>query len=209
MSEHNALSFGVALTRAAARAVGLDETQGGLSRLSESVQLVGDFWDRKEWELLRGEIRFSRRITTPAVVARFSGFELQNLTANTILVRITRVENLTANIMQGALDTGTTVVANPVTTQGLPVDMRYPQFGPSSRLQIVSGDAAAGVTTIGWEWSGLTPQAHPEFILPPNAGGGGAGTKLFLLAATANLAQTMQFSWTERQPFPGELTARG
>jgi hypothetical protein len=104
-----------------------------------------------------------------------------------------------------SIDLGTALAANPVTNRGIAMDARWPVFGETSICTLVTGDLAAVATNLQFRFGAGV--ARPQemrwpFILRP-------GSKLFLVADTANSAIFHNIYFSEREAFPGELQARG
>ena len=196
--EHNAISYGTQLSKAASSAFGLAEGEPGLGRLGETLQPVADLWQRPEWALLRGEIWFGRWVVSVAVALRNSVIEL-TLASTARQLAVIRVL-AQANAFDIAMDNGAAVAANPLTSRGVATDHRYPQVGEVSQLLITTGDTATGATlpivrSVSTVWS-------PYFVLNP-------GGRLFIANPTQAELIAANILWYERPPFPGELQARG
>jgi hypothetical protein len=206
VAEHNEIKYGSSISSAAAVASGGGYSDVGISRLSESLVVSLPLWQRREFDLLRGEIPFARQLTVAAVAARFSAIEIVNASTNTKLLVLRFIFPGNSTPFLATIDTGAAIVANPVTNRGVCVDGRFPQLGEVSTCTLVTGDAAAGATLPQWRFSvtaGAGPVTYvPRWILPP-------GRKLVLIGEAANTAIAAGIYFTERQPFPGELQARG
>jgi len=202
--EHNAIKYFPNLARLGERAFGLDDNEQSITRLSETLQGSVDLWSQPEFALYRGDVIFARApATIVAVVARFGIASLINpVGSNTIAVlRQAYMSGATASL-EAAVGGGGSVAANPVTTQGVAIDTRYPPAGESSVCTIVTGDVAAGITLPQWvtqaanNLTTITPML-PVIIIP--------GRKVDWINTTANQPYRIQLVWTERKPFPGEL----
>jgi len=202
---HNQLQQAGQLLGGIKAALGATDSEGGIERYGETLQPIVNIWDRPEWALLRGEILFSRQVTSPALAARNSVVELVNPSTSRkiAVVRLIQLVQATGSV-DFALDTGGSIAANPVTNRGVAMDMRFRQLGETSQCTIVTGDTAAGVTVNNqWRLREARIDSIPlGWVIRP-------GTKLFM--ATFGQLESMQLNlhFSERVPFPGELEVRG
>lgn len=202
--EHNAIKYGTALSKAISTAVGGGYGDVGVSRVSETLGPQIDPWARPEWELLRGEILYSRYLFVGAVAARISGIQMLAAPASTKLCVVRRIKRISGAFFLG-LDTASTFSGlNPVVNRGVPCDRRFPQIGEVSQTQLISGDFATTVAAAFQQdlLAAANIQCDTPWILPPAA-------TLFMLGNVVNAAMEVQIFFSERTPFPGELQARG
>lgn len=204
---HNALHHATALLNGLRVSIGAvaDADFDGTSRFGETLQPVMDVWSRPEWRLPRGEITYARRISAPAVAARFSGLELINPVGSGVIVNVLTItgESYPQQI-DLQIDSGGALGVT-ATLRGIALDSRHPQLGEASRCTLVSGDFAAGANLPLWRTASATPAvpfpALPLVLTP--------GFKLFIFGTVVNTALPASLVWTERLAMEGELTARG
>lgn len=195
---HNGLHEYTRLLDAAARAVG--EKSGaqdfsGIERFGETLTPIMDLWALPEWAILRGEILFARRQEAPAVAARFSSTELVNPTGSGVLAVVLTVL-VDFSTVEGSVDSGVSIAANPVVRRGVALDTRFPQLGEVSRCTVTTGDVAANVALPQFRLATQAVVPMP-FILRP-------GKKLFMINVTANTAMGNSLVWSERPLLPTE-----
>lgn len=207
MSEHNALKYNPQLARLGERGFGIDDDEQSITRMSETLQGIADLWSQQEWAIYRKEIWFARvGLTSPAVVARNSAYELVNNTAGSAPVICVVRQLLVVNpgiSVQVAVLNGNTAVANSVQDTCSPLDTRLP-IAQVSGCGFFHGDLAAALVqpqmTLGDQnvAGTATPYSFPQYIVVP-------GSKLQINCPTQNQAFQLGIVFSERPPFPGEL----
>jgi len=185
------------ITTAFLNALGM--TEGYVDRLGDTLTPTIDVWERPEWAHLRGEHRYSRNVTSAAVVARFSSIQLINPAGSGQLIVVDRIDFPSGNpfnieLTGGGAPTG----ANIVTTRGESNDGRHALGGLQSILTLSSADTPAGVANVQWQMQAVTDRPPPPFILVESE-------TLFLIAAAVNQAIAVNVSWRERSFFPTEV----
>lgn len=202
MNEHNALKYGVNLTRALERLVGLDDHEQGTTRLGETLTPVIDAWSRPEFALPRLEILYCRApATVPAVAARNSILSFVNPVGSGIIAVVLGWVTYTGSVLDVQTGTGGSIAANQVTSLGVAQDSRLAQHGETSICQLITGDVAAGVAITQWTDVGSASESMrllPQFIVTP-------GNKVDWINPTVNTAFRIGLLWSERRGFPGEL----
>ena len=196
---HNELRRTGALLRGIKNALGVTDGEAGVERFSETLQPVFNIWDRPEWEILRGEILFSRSALSGGVALLFSSIELVNPATANVLAVVTLVRNAGAGLSSVAeiqVDSGAALGAV-ATTRGIARDSRYPQLGAVSQCTVVTGNLAAGAN-LPQRFLDLADQEEQGYIIHP-------GRKLFVLAVAAAAALRVSLAWRERPVFQGEL----
>lgn len=202
---HNELHRYGDVQRAIKNVVGSSDAEGGVERFGETLQPVLDLFSRKEWDWPRGARRFARVLTSPAVVARFSAFQLINIPTSKVLVEIedlVALSTATVNADIGVDGASTVSLANPVGVNHAPMDGRG--FPPGLAvyqpiLNLVIGDAGA---VVGIPQYRFTPSflrlENAGIILTPKS-------SLFIIANAVNLALSFIVRWLERPVIPDEL----
>lgn len=168
----------------------------GIERAGETLTPVMDLWALPEWALLRGETIFSRVALSPAVAARLSSVELVNPAASGILAVVLELALTGAADVQVSVDSGVAIAANPVVSQGVANDTRWPQLGETSRCTLTTGDVAGGIALPQDHITPTLRSIRPYIIRP--------GTKLMAICGTVNTATRYNFLWTERPLLPNE-----
>jgi len=200
--EHNALKYGPSISKGASTVLGGAYGDVGISRLSESLVVVADLWSMPEWELPRGDIRFSRAVVSAAVALRFSSIELVNPTGSDKMAVVEDVAAFSGVTCSMQVDSGA-ALGTTATTRGVANDTRFTQLGAVSTCTVVTGDLAASTNLPQkFLFSSAIQRRQLKFTIAP-------GRKLFLIADTANSFVAADLEWRERSPFPGELQARG
>lgn len=202
---HNGLSRLTEVQRGAKVAFGLDSGEGGLERLSESIQIVKDFWAHPEDHYLRGSrLACGVQNVAPGGAGNYSaaGIAMQNDGWISVLERliITTEVNGTVLVVRGLPlpNTG---------TQRFFRDMRITGSTPITRIGWVNNVAAIPGGTNGII---LRMTANVPLYLDMDCvlvSGGPVATETAIVAYffTANSALNVNFFWRERQLLPGEL----
>lgn len=201
--EHNALSYGIALSRAAARAAGMNDGELGLARLGETLTPTMDLWSRPEWALLRGERLWMVNPSIGATVAEFSQVGIRNPVGSGL---ITVVQGWLLN----SAVTGNFQVRAAASTL---VDATSTPNARDSRVPLLTGiqtvslatSAAAALGSLYMtirELSSSSTARELNFVLSP-------GFDVYIGPDAVNLLINATIWGYERQAFPGELQARG
>lgn len=202
---HNALQRFTELQRGAKIALGLDAGAGGLERMSETLQLVKDFWRYPEDAILRGARLCCGGTSVAAGGAgnySAASFGIQN---DGWIATLRRVQFSTPTAGFIAIRRGLPL-PNSVATKSL-MDMRTFQTTPIGIVAYVNNVAAVpGGTTC---WYGYAA-ANTIIDVPLNAvcvSGGPVATETAIVVyhGTANVVLTCNFLWEERLMLPGEL----
>lgn len=173
----------------------------GVERAGETLTPILDIFSRYEFDVLRGKVRFSRgNLTSPAVAARYAGFEIVNPAGSGILAEITYL-TFSASTHLATPDSGGSVLANAVANGGIALDTRWPRIGEGSVVKIYYGDAAASTVNfpMASNMASLITTDAMTVILQP-------GWKIISLYQTVNTAYNLtRCTWWERRAKPGEL----
>lgn len=198
---HNALQRFTELQRAAKVACGLDAGAGGLERMSETLQLVKDFWRYPEDAYLRGERRCSGTTALAAGGAgNLSAVSLRILQTSWMMV-VERVEFSVSAACTIEINSGQ-ALANTRTTKGF-LDSRAPGT-PLAVLQDKNADAINPGTykLASYRMGGAgIVQVPVDYI----AFAGTTETGICVVNTTANLDLRVSIWWRERVQLPGEL----
>jgi hypothetical protein len=203
--EHNALSYGVALSRAAARASGMSEGELGLARLGETLTPILNLWALPEWALLRGERTWAIAPSIGATVAEFSAVGIRNPADSGLIVVVARIVafvTTTTISLEGRMRASAVVDA---TSTPNSLDTRVPILTGIQCVSLADSNAAKqGSILFAWQQSNLVGQSaiQTDVVLSP-------GFDFFVGPAATNAAIQCSFFGRERQAFPGELQTRG
>lgn len=201
---HNALVRATEVQRGAKVAFGLDAGEGGLERLSESIQVTKDFWAHPTDAFLRGE-RWCQGVVSVAAggVGNYSAVAFTVATAGWIaqLERI-RVSSGTGGtiVLRRGLQ-----LPNAVTSKVFR-DMRAVAAPPIGRLTYVNNVA---VVPGGTECHRARVLADTALDIPLDwvlVDGGPVATEVACVVyhATANVDLFVTAWWRERALLPGE-----
>ena len=202
---HNGLARLQEVQRGAKVAFALDSGEGGLERLSESIQVVKDFWRYPEDAYLRGARICQGALSVPAGGAG-------NYSAASVSLQ---QDGWICHVID--LWIGMTANSSAIMKRGLPLpnsvgnnvfrDMRAPTSGPVTTLRYVNNVAAApGGTSCGIIRVLANTSVHvPVDWVLVNGGPVATETALVIYNSTANEALDLQVRWIERQLLPGEL----
>lgn len=201
---HNELARFTEVQRGAKVAFGLDSGAGGLERLSETLQLVKDFWRYPEDAYLRG----ARLVMGGDVIAAGGAGNYSAIACSM------QLDGWIATLV-GAMvcvPVGSAIYVK----RGLPLpntsanrafrDMRI-TGSPVGRISYVNNVAAVPGGTICWLTRALAndPLWIPLDCVLVNGGPVATETAVVVYADTANQAFYGSFLWVERQLLPGEL----
>lgn len=205
---HNEIRKGW-LSEAVNRALGRTR-EGGIERISETLDPVLNLWGMPEWAYLRGELLWSGQVTQVAVAGEQSMLALTNPANSNLIVVIESI--LLAGSVQNVRITPTVLRTDIEATLALALvpqarDNRWWQspivVGKQARTQFWTGSNAGSLGGIGTEKIGIvagtfTLAATPPYILRP-------GTSLLIEGVTVNLGVDFTVSGRERTAYPGEL----
>lgn len=206
-NEHNALKYATYITRGVKRLFGVDDHEDGVTRLSESLQLVADVGSRPEYSFPLGENRWSVAITAAAVAAQFSQCGIQNPAGSGMIIV---VDDFDVSMAAGnvAIEERVAAIAGAVSASGTPTqtDTRIPGLPNPTGIVAVSAanqNAARRGTLLGSH----KPMANPPLtylrfpagiVLVP-------GFEYWVGLDTVNLAITVTIRGRERRAYPGEI----
>ena len=208
--QHNGLHHFARVQAAYAAAVGERQADfSGIERAGETLTPVMDLWSRVEWEHLRAERLFARRVTQAAVAGEFNAIALHNPAASGLLVVVERISVTNGTASTGhELDVATSVallatLAAAAAPTGLSRDRR--NLDGSARAVILVGSDAASfigsaVERVQTSAANLLTSytvALPIVLAP--------GTGLVSIQQTVNQTLVANLAWRERVALPGEL----
>lgn len=199
---HNAIRRYTELQKAAKIAMGLDVTETGLERMSETMQLVRDLWRLPEDYYLRGEFRAVGQLAVTAGGAGnipYASLQIESRKWVAVVDKV-RMWSSTAGTLTARL-IGVTTIPNLGTTKQY-ADTRAGSRVPVAKLRYKSNSAAefgspiadfqiAANTPIDWEPGIVLWSDMPYYALGFR---GAANTDLYVT-----------WHWRERQILPGEL----
>lgn len=194
---HNELRKGQ-ISVAVKNFLGVEASEDGVERFSETLSLSLDLFKLPELSLQRGENIMARQVLTAVAPAgRFPVVLLRNLTGSGILAVLEGIN--CSSPVDIALETGdsSAAVANPVAFQGVPCDSRFPRIGEVSQLLGLTGDVAAGAANPQFGGAFLV-QLNPRFVMAPNS-------QLFVIGQTAAASIRVSLTWRERNAFHAEI----
>lgn len=203
--EHNALKYSPELSKGAAQVLGGAYGDVGISRMSESLQVIADLWQQPEWAFPRGEKLWAVNPSQAAVAAEFSTVGIRNPSGSQLIVVVDQVVIFTS---PGGSFSGRIAAQSTVDATATP-QVRDSRIGVSSggRLQTVSiahvDPAILGFVlwTVRLGNDVCTVLPFPVVLSP--------GFDFFVGPTAVNLAANVSFIGRERQAFPGELSSRG
>lgn len=205
---HNAIKYGTDFLRAFARAVGLDEQEGGVERLGETLTPIMDLWSQPEWRFLFRDRIMGGAFDVTSAVTDVPSTMLFNPEGSGVLGVMTRLQfqNVTiATTFSLAFVRAAVAPAGFVAVNSGPLDTRDPQLiaASASQLRVLQDSEVAG-TTGGLNFDTISMvigQRHQDVepvVLAPGTG--------VLLTGQANAVNTIRGSWRwrERRFLPGE-----
>jgi hypothetical protein len=195
---HNAIHRFTGLLSAYRKALGeASEAFSGIERGGETLTPTIDLWSLPEWKLPRGEILYSRHVTSPGVALRFSSVELVNPVGSRVIAVCSVLLMDGGTNVQLAVENGVALGVT-ATTRGAPNDARHPGIAAaSSKCTVVTGDLAAGIAVPQFNLIQDMQLDVPWILIP--------GSKLFGIASTVATGFDFSLVWSERELQDGEL----
>jgi len=201
--EHNQLIYGPSISKAAAQAFGGAYSDVGISRLSESLQVVADLWSKPEWAFLRNEFLWWINPSQAAVAAEFAQVGIRNPSGSGMIVVVDRLCALASVSTQyelriraqGTIDATATPNAR---------DTRLPQLASGLRTVSMAHTEPAATGPLGFlcasfeQHNEIGVMVPVDFVLSP-------GFELLVGPSVVNVLANVSFWGRERQAFPGEL----
>jgi len=203
--EHNAITRGGSLSKAAAFASGLGEDEAGLTRLGETLTPVLDLWQQPEWALLRDELlAFGGSGLTGGVAV--NNIQLFNPVGSNVLVITELIQAVSAIAEDVQLLLNDAALLTDTNRAGSRDTRNHPTLGFNLgvRGQIRQEQTAALPGNAGLVYVQSAGRTEAEiryevpFVLAPGHG-------LVLRSLTVGGAIDANFSWRERRPLPREL----
>lgn len=203
MKTHNQISRGD-LSSAVTRALGITQTEGGLERFSETVDVALNPWQQPEWSYLRGETLCAASRSAGLVAGEVGWIAVTNPAGSGILVvveyaqmRLATAQLEIATEAELLATLGAAILSNSIArdTRGgaSPVLLKVPRAVTSSGTDVALTVGRA----LDRQAAGIPFESLPVVLSP--------GWGVVVISTAIATAVEACFKWRERKAYPGEL----